>query len=629
MKTKTYILWSALLMLVISSCTNQRLKKANKEYEHKHYQKAIVHYNKVLEKKREHQAVINIANSYFYTNDIVNAKLYYKDAVHMLESRNEEYLNYARILMQEEEYAKAKTWLRKVLANDGNNIVATVLLASCNSINDFYRDTTLYEVKQLRVKGFKNIFSPTELNGGVVFSADKEAGMIDGKSSWTGNTYLDLYFTEKDENGQWLDPEVLKGNINGRYHEGPADFTKDGKKVYFTRNNYKRRKLNEKSEGESNLKLYTAELIKDKWVNIQEVSFNSNFYSTGHPALSADEKTLYFISDMPGGLGGTDIWCVKAEGDGWSQPINLGGPVNTPGNEMFPYFHKDGSLYFSSDSHNSLGGLDVFITSEVDGKWLTPENLNYPLNSSRDDFGFVMSDNDSTGYIASNRTEADAMFEFVKRPPKFFVYGLVSSIKTEKALKGVKVVLSDMSGNTVKEVVTTTKGVYRFKIPLNGEFKVHVSKEGFFATSSSLTTVGKKYSENFEVNLKLDELIIEKAIVVDNIYYDYDKWFIREDAKPSLDNLVKIMEDNPNIVIELSSHTDSRASGRYNLVLSDKRARAAVEYIISKGIARKRITAKGYGETKLINECKNNVDCTEEKHQENRRTEFKVTKLIN
>jgi outer membrane protein OmpA-like peptidoglycan-associated protein/tetratricopeptide (TPR) repeat protein len=629
MRLKLNSIYILVLAIIFSSCSNAILKKANKEYEHMHLQKAIKHYNKVLTKKRENVAVVNLANSYFLVNDMKNAKHYYKDAVLLPESDCGDYINYARILMQDEEYGEAKIWLKKFLTHHPEDLVAAMLYASCNSIGDFYRDTTLYEVNAVKVEGFNNVFSPTELNGGVVFSGDKEVVLNAKKSSWTGNSYLDLYFTEKDESGRWLDPELLKGDINGKYHEGPADFTKDGQKVYFTRNNYKKRKLNDNSPGENNLKLYSAELVKDKWTNIKEMPFNSDYYSTGHPALSEDESKLFFISDMPGGKGGTDIWYVTKQGDGWSKPVNMGDAVNTSGNEMFPYFHKDGSLYFSSDAHHSLGGLDVFITSNVNGKWLTPENLNYPLNSSRDDFGFVMSENDSTGYVASSRSDVgDAMFEFVKRPPKFFVFGLVTSIKTGNPLAGVKVILSDVSGKMIKEFSTTKNGKYRFKLPLNGEFKVHVSKEGFFATSSSMSNIGKKYSENFEVNLKLDELIIEKPIVVENIYYDYDKWFIREDAKPSLDNLVKVMEDNPNIVIELSSHTDSRASGRYNLILSDKRARAAVEYIISKGIKRSRITAKGYGETKLINECKNNVECTEEKHQKNRRTEFKVTKLI-
>ena len=616
------------LAIVFSSCSNSLLNKANKEYEHMHLQKAIKHYNRVLTKKYENVAVVNLANSYFYTNDIVNARRYYKEAVHLPEIKCNDYINYARILMQDQEYDEAKIWLKKFLANDPNDVVAVTLYASCNSISDFYRDTTLYDLNPLKVEGFNNVFSPTELNGGLVFIGDKEVKLNARESSWTGSSYLDLYFTKKDKGGNWLNPEILKGDINGKYHEGPADFTKDGEKVYFTRNNYKKRRLNKNSPHENNLKLYSAELVGDKWTNIEEMPFNSDYYSTGHPALSADETKLFFISDMPGGIGGTDIWYVNKEGEGWSKPVNVRDVLNTSGNEMFPYFHKDGSLYFSSDAHHSLGGLDVFISSEVEGRWLAPENLNYPLNSSKDDFGFVLSENDSTGYVASARAAGtDAMFEFVKRPPTFFVFGLVTSIKTGKPLAGVKVMLSDVSGKKIKEIVTSSKGDYRFKLPLNTKFKIHASKKGFF-TTSFVSTRGKKYSENFEVNLELDELIIEKPILIANIYYDYDKWFIREDAKPSLNNLVKVMEDNPKIVIELSSHTDSRASGRYNLVLSDKRAHAAVEYIISKGINRNRITAKGYGETMLLNKCKNNIECTEEEHQENRRTEFKVTKLI-
>jgi len=630
MKLKTnYIYLIILAAITLSSCSNSILKKANRSYDNMHLQKAIKHYNKVLTKKPENIAVVNLANSYFLTNNLKNAKHYYKEAVLLPEAGCNEYINYAKILMKDNEHDEAKNWLKKFLDQHPDDLVAQMLYSSCNSISDFYRDTTLFELQEIKVDGFKNVFSPTELNGGIVFSADKDVLLNSKKSSWTGNSYLDLYFTEKDESGKWLDPDLLKGDINGKFHEGPAVFTKDGKGVFFTRNNYKKRKLNDASPGENNLKLYSAELIEDKWTNIKELPFNSDYYSTGHPTLSADESTLFFISDMPGGKGGTDVWYANKEGESWSKPINLDNNINTQGNEMFPYYHKDGSLYFSSDGHNTLGGLDVFITSNVGEKWLTPENLNYPLNSSRDDFGFTMSQNDSTGYVSSSRTHSgDVMFEFVKRPPKFSVSGLVSSIKTTKPLQGVKVILSDLAGKEINTTETKNDGKYRFNLPLNGTFKIHVSKQGFFATSKNISTVGKKYSEKFKVNLILDELIIEKAIVLENIYYDYDKWSIRDDAMPALNALVKVMEDNPNIVIELSSHTDSRASGRYNLILSDKRAHAAVEYIISKGIERNRIAAKGYGETKLINECKNNVECSEEKHQENRRTEFKVTKLL-
>lgn len=593
-----------------------------------HLQKAIKHYNKVLAKKHENIAVVNIANSYFLTNDLQNAKRYYKDAVLLPESNCGDYINYAKILMQDQEYEEAKIWLKKFIEHHPEDLVAKMLYTSCNSLTDFYRDTTLYELNKIDVQGFNNVFSPTEFKDGVVFSADKDVTFDAKKSSWTGNSYLDLYFTEKNKEGKWLDPEALKGDVNGKYHEGPAVFTKDGNTVYFTRNNYKKRKLNDNSPGENNLKLYTASFEKGKWTNVRELPFNNDMYSVGHPALSADESKLFFISDMPGGEGGTDIWYVTKNDNSWSKPVNAGNVINTPGNEMFPYYHKDGSLYFSSDAHSTLGGLDVFITSNVNGKWLTPENLNYPLNSSRDDFGFVLSDDDKTGYVSSGRSEGkDEMYEFVKHPPKFNVFGLVTSKLTNNPLPGVTVVLNDLFGKPIEKSTTSNNGKFKFKLEPNNDYKVFVRKEGFFAVSQVLSTVGKKYSENFEVNLALDELIIEKPIIIENIYYDYDKWFIREDAKPELDKLVKIMEDNPNIVVELSSHTDSRASDRYNLILSDKRARAAVEYIISKGIAKEKITAKGYGETKLLNNCTNNKECTEQEHQINRRTEFKVIKL--
>jgi outer membrane protein OmpA-like peptidoglycan-associated protein/tetratricopeptide (TPR) repeat protein len=629
MKIRLNFLYLIIALVGLNSCANQTLKKANREYEHMHLQNAIKHYNKVLEKKPVNIATVNIANSYFLTNDYKNARHYYKDAVYMQESDCGDYINYAKILMHDEDYDEAKVWLDKFLTHHPDDLVAKMLYASCNSISDFYRDTTLFELHKMEVDGFTNTFSPTELNKGVVFSGDKEVKLDAKTSSWTGNSYLDLYFTEKNEDGTWLDPAILKGDINGKYHEGPAVFTKDGKTVYFTRNNYKKRKLNDNSPGENNLKLYSAELVGEKWTNIKELPFNSDFYSVGHPALNEAENKLYFISDMPGGIGGTDVWMATKNGEEWSKPENLGETINTQGNEMFPYYHNDGSLYFSSDAHHSMGGLDVFISSLVDNKWLEPENLNYPLNSSKDDFGFVLSEDNKTGYVSSSRTSVggDALYEFVKHPPKFNTFGLVTSKLTQKPLAEVSVVLSDLSGKTIKEIKTTSNGKYRFKLEPNGDYKVFVRKEGFFAVSQIISTVGKKYSEDFEVNLSLDELIIEKPIVIENIYYDYDKWFIREDAKPELDKLVKIMEDNPRIIVELSSHTDSRASGRYNIVLSDKRAHAAVEYILTKGISQDRISAKGYGETKLLNDCKDNVECTEEQHQINRRTEFKVTKL--
>lgn len=630
MKNVLKIISLITLSISLGSCASYYLKKANKEYENMNYQPAIEHYNNVLKRKKVNHAVINLAHSYYYTNAVKNAKVYFADAVELPESSVKEYLNYAKVLMQHENYDEAKIWLRKVIEINRDDVVAKMLYASCNSVSEFYRDTTLFELKQFEAdEEFNSAFGTTVWNGGVVFTADKAVRLDSRTSAWTGSSYLDLYFSKKDENGKWIRPELLKGDINGKYHEGPAVFTRDGQTVYFTRNNYVKNKLKKNAVDESNLKLYKGKLDGDKWVDIEEMPFNDEDYSVGHPTLSADEKTLYFISDMPGGFGGTDVWSSTYDGEMWSDPRNLGTAINSPGNEMFPYYHQDGSLYFSSDAHNTMGGLDVFITSKVDERWLVPENLNYPLNSNRDDFGFVLQQNDSTGFVSSNRGEdgRDKMYQFVKKQPKFMALGSVANRETGEPLADALVLIGVSGEDIVEQVVSDREGKFKFRMKPGKDYKFLAQKEGYFSVSEHLSTKGKKYSENLDISLALTELVLQKAIVIENIYYDFDKSIIREDAKPALDILVKILNDNPNIVVELSSHTDSRASDRYNLILSDKRARAAVDYIVSKSVDSERINAVGHGEKYLVNECGNGINCTDEKHEENRRTEFKVTEI--
>jgi outer membrane protein OmpA-like peptidoglycan-associated protein len=275
-----------------------------------------------------------------------------------------------------------------------------------------------------------------------------------------------------------------------------------------------------------------------------------------------------------------------------------------------------------------MGGLDVFVTSYDGQKWLRPENLNYPLNSSKDDFGFVMNGDNKSGTVSSSRTFKDAIYEFRKNDPTFKLNVSVKSKKTRSAIKEAKVEV--MSWNTGKRVTlyTDAEGRVVQRLEIESDFLVAAGKDGYFSETSETSTKGKKYSEDLSLVFYLDEMVIEKPIVLENIYYDFDKWEIRPDAEKELDVLVKVLNDNPTIEIEMSSHTDSRAGDQYNLVLSDKRAKAAVNYLIQKGIASKRLTWKGYGESKLLNRCKNNVKCSEEEHQLNRRTEFKVTRII-
>lgn len=630
MKTRT-IPAIIILSILISSCANRLYKKGVKNYEKMAYQSAIGDFEKYLSKNDNTDAMIKLANAYRMVNDAPNAEKWYSKVVGLPETPPINMFYYGKMLMEAEKYNVAKIWFNKYLDKVPDDFVAEMLLASCNSVNSFKKDTTLFSVKEAAIPELATYFGQVPFRDGIIFTADKMVFKNSETYKWTGHSYLDLYFSKKDANGRWLSPMELKGNINGQYHEGPACFNKEGNMVYFTRSNVNGKKLVKSSKNENNLKLFSAELSGDTWTNIKELPFNSDEYSCGHPTLSEDGKTLYFISDMPGGMGGTDIYKSHFDGVSWSKPENLGPVVNTAGNEMFPYIHHDGTLYFSSDAHNNLGGLDVFMTSYDGKKWLQVENLNYPLNSSKDDFAFVLNEDNRTGYVSSNRNSGDKIYEIAKHDPSFLLSGIVTH--KGKPLAGIDSSVVEIYNETEKtyDVILTEKnGVYHYRFKPGCEYNVKVWKPMFFTVTPAKTfnLKGKKISENFTANFEMDQIIIEKPIVLENIYYDLDKWFIREDAAKELDRLVQVMLKNPKLHIELSSHTDSRAGDQYNLILSDKRAKAAVDYLIAKGVDASRMKWKGYGETKLVNRCKNNVECSEEEHQQNRRTEFKAIKPV-
>ena len=633
---KKIILLSIISLVVITSCSERFYKRGVKHYDRYEYTEAISDLEKYQKKHDKPDAKIFLANSYRLTYDIPNAEKWYSIVVDMPESEPINMFYYARTLMTMEKYEEAKIWFRNYLKKVPDDFVAEMLLASCNSVRSFMEDTSLFTVKLANIPEVASAFAQVPFGNGIMFTGDKfkEPGLINKDVyNWTGRSYLDIYYTAKDNSGKWLSPMLLKGNINGEFHEGPACFTKDNNVVYFTRSNYaKKHKLAKSSKSENNLKVYKAELVGEKWTNITSLPFNSDEYSCGHPNLSADGKTLYFISDMPGGYGGTDIYKSVFDGKEWGKPENLGNVVNTHGNEMFPYMHSDGTFYFSSDAHFNLGGLDVFMTSYDGNKWLQVENLNYPLNTTKDDFAYVLNSDGKTGYVSSNRDNyVDKVFEITKNDPTFILSGHVyQKGKPTNSIDSAIVDVYNLTNKTRQTLLTDVNGNYKIQLATKSDYEVKCWKPMYFTITQSqnVSTVGKKLSENFTANFILDQIIMEKPIVLENIYYDFDKWFIREDAKGELNRLVQLMSDNPKLTIELGSHTDSRAGDQYNQVLSDKRAKAAVEYISSKGIDAKRMKWKGYGESKLVNKCKNNVPCTEEEHQQNRRTEFKAIKIL-
>jgi peptidoglycan-associated lipoprotein len=632
---KTNIPLLLCISLALGSCAKQHLKKANRCYESMEYGKAIDNYNKYISKKSADDKVKPLlADCYRLNNDYVNAEKWYSEVVRIPGAATENMLYYGKVLMNNSHYAEAKKWFQDYLKQKNDDPVARALIASCDSCNRLFSDTSPYALKEVVIPDVTTAFGQVNYGDGIVFAADRSTfNSSKEKSGWTNRTYLDLYFSKKEEGNEWSAPEPLKGAINGAYHEGPAVFDKEGTTIYFTRSNYSSsKKLRKNDKDESNLKLFSAELQNGAWVNLKELPFNSDDYSCGHPALSPDGKTLYFISDMPYGCGGTDLYkselrIVNDSVQVWSVPENLGDAINTAGNEMFPYVHKDGTLYFSSDAHNTLGGLDIFSTTWNGEKWSEPENLNAPVNSSKDDFAFVLNDDDVTGYISSNRNELDKIYE-IKLTPVFLLRGIVSDKESGIGLEDAIVELTDIKAGKTQSIPVNDDGTYAAQLKAGHTYKVVAVREGYLKPEAQMvSTEGRKKSQTFKADFKLEKLVIEKPIVLDNIYYDLDKWKIRKDAALELDKFATLLNNNPQIIVELSAHTDARADDRYNQFLSEKRAQAAVAYLIKKGIDPKRLTWKGYGETQLVNECGNGVSCNEEYHQQNRRTEFKVIRV--
>lgn len=615
------------VVAVLFSCADSKIYKGDRYYDNIAYSDAIPFYEKVYDKNPTSEIGVKLADCYFKTGELTQAETVYRQIVKDTSVSSIQQFNYAKVLMANGKHSEAKVVLENYLQQHKNDASAQMLLTSCNSIHERYRDTVQYEMKPIQTDGFANAFSVSEYRDGIVFVGDKEVYSGRKTNPWTGDSYLDMYKMSKSEDGTWMSPELLKGDINGPFHEGPASFNAEGDVVYFTRSNYYKRKMNVSDEMENNLKIFKSTLVDGKWKHLEELPFNSDDYSVGHPALTPCCNTLYFVSDMPGGYGGTDLYRTDNVDGEWTKPENLGPEVNTSGNEMFPYYDEDGSLYFSSDAHNSMGGLDVFITSLSGDRWMTPENLNYPINSMKDDFGFIIDKTNNTGFISSSRSEDDKIYQFNRLGPRFNLYGFAHKKGTEIPVEGVLVKITDVKTGEVLTAISDVEGKFEMKLSQESDYDLLCTMEGCFSRLDILSTKGFKYSQDFYADFEVEEIVLDKPIVLENIYYDFDKWDIRPDAAKELDRLVKILKDNPKIEIEMGSHTDARGGDQYNAVLSGKRAYAAVQYLIFSGIDESRLTFNGYGESVLVNQCSNDVHCTDEEHQQNRRTEFKVTKI--
>lgn len=471
----------------------------------------------------------------------------------------------------------------------------------------------------------------------IIFAASKKKISLIQRV-WSPNTqpFLDLFIADIMEDGSFENITRFSKHVNSRYHEADVMFTKDGKKVYFTRSNYTNGHYGKDSLGMNNLKMYSASVVKGIWNNIKELPFNNDAYSVGHPSLSEDGKTLYFVSDMPGTLGKTDIFKVAVLGDdSYGTPENLGEVVNTKEKEMFPFIIGN-ELYFSSEGHeNNLGGLDIYVTKIYPNFILTPEHLQAPINTDKDDFALIVNATYTSGYFSSNRDLGvgdDDIYHFsspetIRFICKKIIKATVKDMETEAVLNNATVtLLSDKS--VVMSTINLTETIRPENIvECNQEYLLKASLEGYEDAQITFDT-GDSEGDEVTLIIHLHKIVIEEPVVIEinPIYFDFDKHNIRPDAALELDKVVAVMKANPTIIVEAGSHTDVRGKDHYNLDLSARRAAATVAYIISKGIDAQRISSQGYGETKLANKCSNGIPCSKDAHQENRRTEFVIVK---
>lgn len=610
--------------LTLGSCADHHVRKGSQAMALLSYSTAERHFDKALKHRQDRALMIMAAQAEAKQNKVEEAAAHYDAADRTEPLTGTDAYQYGRLLMSLGSYREAETMLVRAWQDQPERRDITELIGSTHGYKSFYADSGRYEVRPLVLEGVSTAFSAVPDGQGILFTAQRDATAA-RQDPWSGYSFTDLYRAGSHD-GTAGPPQPIKGAVNGPYHEGPAVLADGGRTLYFTRSNYYGRKLLKDNKNISNLKLFRATLQDDgSWGAISEFSYNNDAYSVGQPALGKDGKILYFTSDMPGGYGGKDLWYCRDLGIGWEAPKNMGPTTNNTGDEMFPTVVGD-ALYFSSNNHNNMGGLDIMETHKEGAYWSEPRNMGYPINTTRDDFGLWLDSSGTHGLLSSDRSGTDWVYAFRSNPPVFNLAGTATHADGEVPVPYALITVENQANHLKMLDTADAHGRFNFQLDPNTAYTITAAKDGLLTQSTTASTVGLAMSTTLRADLAMKALELDKPFPVPNIYYDYDKWDIRPDAAAELDKLVVVFTDNPGLTFELGSHTDSRGGNLYNLVLSDARAKSAVDYLVRKGVDPERLLARGYGETEPVNECTDGVKCTEDEHQANRRTEFRVVR---
>jgi outer membrane protein OmpA-like peptidoglycan-associated protein/tetratricopeptide (TPR) repeat protein len=688
-------------------------KRADELYDDFAYSKAADAYKKLYSEDQSNPKYIQrLAYSYNKMLDFPQALKFYALLVQQDMRQPQDYYEYAQLLRVAGNIEDSKIWLEKYIVILPGDQRAIKQLESINQLLTLKANLQNVTFENLDGNTRFTDMCPAYFEDRIVYSSAKDSfSMVRNNFEWNDQPFLDLYITDPASIKTLQKDDKFSNGINSRVHEGPICFTSDFKTIYFTRNNFINGKISRTPGGVNNLKIFIADRHGNDWQNIREFQFNSDTYSVGHPTLSKDNKTLYFVSDMPGGYGETDIYKSEFLNGKWSKPLNIGESINTKGKEMFPYIDANGFLYYSSNGLPGIGGLDIFAAKQVESGNYLILNLGAPINSDHDDFGYVVNTDSLTGFLSSNRlggkgeddiysfkvnkidlrvicydektkalipgsrvsllaengkvleskiADDKAFVQFVTNPglkyqvlaenssylssPKEiqikgsvfgfsqdedvflkrgYPYLTIEVIDKESGLIIPNALVDISEGKYEESELEDNNGVIRMRMNESTDYTFYATSEEYFEKTVKFSSVGKPAGD-YAITIEMEKISAGKQFVLDDLYYDLNKYNIRPDAEIVLNKLLKILQDNPEVRIEIASHTDSRGTAESNLKLSQNRSESVMSYLTSKGIAPSRLVAKGYGESQLINQCADGVICPEVDHQANRRTVIEI-----
>lgn len=632
------------LLPLLGYAQQGKLNKAHKQYEKLGFIRASEIYEEVASKGyRSVELLQRLGNTYYFNANYQKAAPWYKELFALDSSISPAYYRrYAQSLKAIGEDTASERIYNLYVQRRAESSEAA--LTSSDYLNKIAENSGRYTIDKLPFNSEGIDFGGIVNNGKLYYASTKDTGTLGKrKSAWDGLAFLDIYQTGVNSDGTYGSSSKIEGDVNTRFHESTPWVTKDGKTMYFTRNNTTPKEKKKKGFIQ-HLKIYRASLVDGKWKNIENLSINGDHYSTAHPVLNSKEDRLYFVSDRPGSIGATDIFYCEINSDGSLGRVkNAGEIINTRGRESFPFITERDELYFSSDGHFGLGGYDVFYVQLSDNENILKEsflNVGEPINSAMDDVAFTINTSTHNGFISSNRDGGlgyDDIYSFtentdVRKLLLSEISGTVVDRHTGEPLGQSEIELFFEDGSLFTKVQTDSNGYYRVGANRNVIYVVRASKEGY-SSEESFSLKGKKSQViNFELERDLYELAsggdLAKMLGIKEIYFDFDKSNIRPDAEVELQKVITVMEQYPKLTIAIRSHTDSRGNDNYNLKLSDQRARSTKNYLISHGIDTNRLSAKGVGEQELVNRCVNGVKCPDEQHQENRRSEFIIGVIV-